>query len=160
AVAFGFCATAQAPAPDTILVNGHVVTVDASFSIAQAVAGRPGRLSPARAAPRIRPVAVATTMNIYLPGQTVAPPPRPRRRPPPARGARPGRRSVAPAFDFRRTGRDLRPREAKPARRRHRQQQRLARGAAERAPAAVPQRARHRLARPARRPRARRTRVH
>ena len=43
AVAFGFCAAGQTPAPDTILVNGHVVTVDTSFSIAQAVAIRGDR---------------------------------------------------------------------------------------------------------------------
>src|SRR6266850_2013878 len=52
-------ASAQAPPPppDTILVNGHVVTVDARFSIAQAVAIGGGRLT--------------TTIDLH--GQTVIP---------------------------------------------------------------------------------------
>jgi len=66
--------SAQAPAPpDTILVNAHVVTVDAGFSIAQAVAIRDGRFTAVGTDAAIRKLAGAATRVIDLHGQTVIP---------------------------------------------------------------------------------------
>src|SRR5689334_19689921 len=61
------------PAPDTILVNGHVVTVDASFSIAQAIAIRDGRFTAVGTDAAIRTLAGPNTKTIDLRGQTVIP---------------------------------------------------------------------------------------
>jgi predicted amidohydrolase YtcJ len=74
AVAAGL-ASAQAPPPppDTILVNGHVVTVDARFSIAQAVAIGGGRLTAVGTDAAIRKLAGPSTTTIDLHGQTVVP---------------------------------------------------------------------------------------
>src|SRR6266850_6507374 len=68
-------ASAQAPppAPDTILVNGHVVTVDARFSIAQAIAITGGRFAAVGADAAIRKLAGPKTTTIDLRGQTVIP---------------------------------------------------------------------------------------
>jgi predicted amidohydrolase YtcJ len=66
--------TAQAPAPpDTILFNGHVVTVDARFSIAQAIAISGGRFTAVGTDAAIRKLAGPSTTTIDLRGQTVIP---------------------------------------------------------------------------------------
>ena len=66
---------AQQPAapPDTILVNGHVITVDARFSIADAVAISGGRFSAVGTSAAIRKLAGPKTATIDLHGQTVIP---------------------------------------------------------------------------------------
>jgi predicted amidohydrolase YtcJ len=65
---------AQAPIPpDTILVNGHVVTVDPRFSIAQAVAIAGGRFTAVGTDAAIRQLAGPSTTTIDLHGQTVIP---------------------------------------------------------------------------------------
>src|SRR5262245_39638299 len=64
---------APAAAPDTILVNGHVVTVDARDSIAQALAIADGRFSAVGSNEAIRKLAGPSTKVIDLRGQTVIP---------------------------------------------------------------------------------------
>ena len=64
---------APAPPPDTILVNGHIVTVDARFSTAQAVAIAGGRFSAVGTDREIRKLAGPNTTAIDLHGQTVIP---------------------------------------------------------------------------------------
>ena len=66
---------AQRPAtpPDTILVNGHVITVDARFSIAEAVAISGGRFSAVGTNTAVRTLAGPKTTTIDLHGQTVIP---------------------------------------------------------------------------------------
>ncbi len=65
---------AQAPAPpDTILVNAHIVTVDARFSIAEAVAISGGRFTAVGTDAAIRKLAGPSTTTIDLHGQTVMP---------------------------------------------------------------------------------------
>jgi len=65
---------AQAPPPpDTILVNGHVITVDARFSIAQAIAIADGRFTAVGSDAAIRTLAGPATKTIDLHGQTVIP---------------------------------------------------------------------------------------
>jgi predicted amidohydrolase YtcJ len=65
---------AQAPPPpDTILVNGHVITVDARFSIAEAVAIAAGRFGAVGTNADIRKLAAANTQTIDLHGATVIP---------------------------------------------------------------------------------------
>jgi predicted amidohydrolase YtcJ len=65
---------AQAPPPpDTILVNGHVITVDARFSIAQAIAIADGRFTAVGSDAAIRTLAGPATKTIDLRGQTVIP---------------------------------------------------------------------------------------
>jgi predicted amidohydrolase YtcJ len=64
---------AQAPPPDTILVNGHVITVDARFSIADAVAITGGKFSAVGTNAAIRALAGPKTATIDLHGQTVIP---------------------------------------------------------------------------------------
>jgi predicted amidohydrolase YtcJ len=63
----------QGTPPDTILVNGHIVTVDASFSIAQAAAIARGRFTAIGATDRIRALAGPNTAIVDLKGQTVIP---------------------------------------------------------------------------------------
>ena len=67
--------TAQQPAipPDTILVNGQVITVDARFSIAEAVAITGGTFTAVGTSAVIRRLAGPTTTTIDLHGQTVIP---------------------------------------------------------------------------------------
>jgi predicted amidohydrolase YtcJ len=65
--------SAQAPPPDTILVNGHVVTVDAAFSIAQAIAIAGGKLTAVGTNTQVRKLAGPATKVIDLHGQTVIP---------------------------------------------------------------------------------------
>ena len=67
-------AAAGAAPPDTILVNGHVVTVDARFSIAEAVAIAGGRFTAVgtqRRDPASWPGRATTTIDLH--GQTVIP---------------------------------------------------------------------------------------
>ena len=59
--------------PDTILVNAHVVTVDARFSIAEAIAIAGGRFSAVGSSAAIRRLAGPKTTTIDLHGQTVIP---------------------------------------------------------------------------------------
>jgi predicted amidohydrolase YtcJ len=73
--AFVAIANQQAPAPraDTVLVNGHVVTVDARFSIAEAVAIAGGKFTAVGSNTAIRALAGPSTRVIDLHGQTVIP---------------------------------------------------------------------------------------
>jgi len=64
---------AQTAPPDTILVNGHVITVDARFSIAQAVAIANGKFTAVGTNADIRALAGPKTGVIDLKGQTVTP---------------------------------------------------------------------------------------
>ena len=65
---------AQTPTPaDAILVNGHIITVDARFSIVQAVAISGGRFTAAGTDQVIRQLAGPATTTIDLHGQTVIP---------------------------------------------------------------------------------------
>ncbi|HEV3140432.1 MAG TPA: amidohydrolase [Vicinamibacterales bacterium] len=76
ALAFALAAlrpSAQVPPADTILVNGHVVTVDARFSIAQAVAIANGRFTAVGTNADIRRLAGPQTTVLDLRGQTVTP---------------------------------------------------------------------------------------
>ena len=74
AAAAAIVAAQPAPPPaDTILVNGHVVTVDRAFSIAQAIAIRGGRVAAVGSNDAIRKLAGAATETIDLRGQTVIP---------------------------------------------------------------------------------------
>jgi len=76
AVVAGLAAlAAQQPTapPDTILVNGHVITVDARFSIAEAVAITGGKFSAVGTSAAIRKLAGPKTTTIDLHGQTVIP---------------------------------------------------------------------------------------
>jgi len=63
----------QTPPADTILVNGHVVTVDARFSIATAIAIAGGRFTAVGDDAAIRKLAGPQTTTIDLHGQTVIP---------------------------------------------------------------------------------------
>lgn len=65
---------AQAPPPaDTVLVNGHVVTVDARFSTAQAIAIKDGRFTAVGTTADIRKLAGPNTRVVDLHGRTVIP---------------------------------------------------------------------------------------
>jgi predicted amidohydrolase YtcJ len=64
---------AQAPAPDTILINGHIVTVDSGFTTAEAVAIADGRFAAVGATATIRRMAGPATTTIDLRGRTVIP---------------------------------------------------------------------------------------
>jgi len=59
--------------PDTILVNGHIITVDSRFSMAQAVAISGGRFTAVGTDAAIRKLAGPATTTIDLHGQTVIP---------------------------------------------------------------------------------------
>ena len=74
-VAASLALGAQQPVarPDTILVNGHVITVDARFSIAEAVAIAGGRFTAVGTNAAIRRLAGSKTTTIDLHGQTVIP---------------------------------------------------------------------------------------
>ena len=71
--AVGLAAQQPASPPDTILVNGHVITVDARFSIAEAVAISGGRFSAVGTNAAIRKLAGPKTATIDLHSQTVIP---------------------------------------------------------------------------------------
>ena len=64
---------AQAPAPDTILTNGKIVTVDDRFRIAQAVAIRGDRIVAVGANQDITRLAGPATRRIDLQGKSVVP---------------------------------------------------------------------------------------
>ena len=66
-------ALAQRPAPELILTNGKIVTVDARFSIAQAVAIADGRIAAVGTDKEIEALAARTTRRIDLQGRTVVP---------------------------------------------------------------------------------------
>ncbi|MSQ53721.1 MAG: amidohydrolase [Betaproteobacteria bacterium] len=61
------------PAPDTVLYNGKIVTVDGRFSIAQAVAIRDGKFAAVGGNDQVRRLAGASTRSIDLQGRTVLP---------------------------------------------------------------------------------------
>jgi predicted amidohydrolase YtcJ len=62
-----------AQAPDTVLVNGKVLTVDAQASIQEAIAIRDARIVAVGKNPEIRKLATAKTRVIDLQGRTVIP---------------------------------------------------------------------------------------
>jgi len=64
---------AQRPVPELILTNGKIVTVDARFSIAQAVAVADGRIAAVGTDKEIEALAARTTRRIDLQGRTVVP---------------------------------------------------------------------------------------
>jgi len=64
---------AQAPAPDLILSNGKVVTVDERFTVAQAVAIRGDHIVAVGSNQEIARLAGSNTMRIDLKGRTVIP---------------------------------------------------------------------------------------
>lgn len=66
-------AARQAAPADTILVNGHIITVDSRFSIAQAVAISGGRFTAVGTDAAIRKLAGPATTTTDLHGQTVIP---------------------------------------------------------------------------------------
>ena len=63
----------QAPAPDTILTNGKIITVDERFTIAQAVAVRDGRFVAVGTTQEITRLAGPATRRIDLRGRAVIP---------------------------------------------------------------------------------------
>ena len=75
AIGVAGCSSPQSDddAPDTILYNGNVITVDASFSTAQAVAIRGDRISAVGSNDVVRGLAGAATSQIDLAGRTVVP---------------------------------------------------------------------------------------
>src|SRR5712692_7639570 len=66
-------AVTRAQAPDTVLVNGKIVTVDERFTIAQAVAIRGGRIVKVGTAAEIEALKGPSTRTIDLAGRTVIP---------------------------------------------------------------------------------------
>ena len=66
-------AAAQGPPADLILVNGRVITVDAGFSIAEAVAIRDGRFVAVGTSEAVRRHAGPATRTIDLRGRTAVP---------------------------------------------------------------------------------------
>ena len=63
----------EALAPDVVLYNGKIVTVDEDFSIAQAVAIKEGRFIAVGSDAQIFPLAAARTERVDLEGKTVLP---------------------------------------------------------------------------------------
>jgi predicted amidohydrolase YtcJ len=66
-------AAVWAQAPDTILMNGKILTVDANFTIAQALAIREGKISAVGTSVEVRRMAGPATRVIDLAGRTVIP---------------------------------------------------------------------------------------
>src|SRR5258708_25547308 len=64
---------AQAPAADTILVNGKVVTLDGASSVAQAVAIRDGKILATGSNADIPTRADSRTHIVHVSGRTVIP---------------------------------------------------------------------------------------
>jgi hypothetical protein len=73
AAVFAAALAAQTPAPDLILLNGKVVTVDERFSVAQAVAIRGDRFVAVGTTPEITRLAGPSTRRIDLRGRTIVP---------------------------------------------------------------------------------------
>lgn len=73
AIVAGWAAAAAAQAPDTILVNGKIVTVDDRFSIVQALAIADGRITATGTTAAIRHLAAPQTKVVDLHGRTVIP---------------------------------------------------------------------------------------
>src|SRR5262245_2378862 len=73
AALFAFSAQSPRPPADVLLVNGHVVTVDAQFSVAEAVAIANGRFTAVGRNDAVRSLAGPNTVTIDLSGQTVIP---------------------------------------------------------------------------------------
>ena len=69
----GFCATLPAQTADLILHHGKVVTVDADFSIAEAVAVQGNRILSVGSNADVRKLAGAGTRQVDLQGKTVIP---------------------------------------------------------------------------------------
>jgi predicted amidohydrolase YtcJ len=70
---FAAPATARAQAPETVLVNGKIVTVDDRFTIAQALAIRGGRIMKVGTTSEIEVLKGPATRSIELGGRTVIP---------------------------------------------------------------------------------------
>ena len=68
-------ASASAQVPDTVLVNGKILVVDASFSTRSALAVRDGKVLALGTDEEIRKLAGRTTRTIDLQGRTVIPGP-------------------------------------------------------------------------------------
>jgi len=66
-------APAAAQAPDTILVNGKILTVDAQFPVAEAVAVRDGRILAVGTNDQVKRLIGPSTRAIDLQGKTVVP---------------------------------------------------------------------------------------
>ena len=73
ATLMAFAAQSPRPVADTILINGHVVTVDANSSIAEAVAIAGGKFIAVGSNNAVRATAGPSTVTIDLKGQTVIP---------------------------------------------------------------------------------------
>ena len=71
--AFAQGSGAAGPAPDTVLFNGKIITVDDRFSITQAVAIRAERVSAVGTSEEITKLAGPNTRRIDLRGRTVTP---------------------------------------------------------------------------------------
>jgi predicted amidohydrolase YtcJ len=73
-VLLALCAAAAfGQAPDTILVNGKILTADAGFTIQQALAIRDGKIAALGTSADMRKLAAASTRTIDLGGRTVIP---------------------------------------------------------------------------------------
>ncbi|MEP7352206.1 MAG: amidohydrolase [Acidobacteriota bacterium] len=68
-----FASAIWAQAPDTVLVNGKILTVDAQFSTHQALAIREGKIIALGTTAQMRALAAAATRVIDLGGRTVIP---------------------------------------------------------------------------------------
>ncbi|MBX6362413.1 MAG: amidohydrolase [Gemmatimonadetes bacterium] len=66
-------ASGQSPTPDAVYYNGHVVTVDKNFSIAEAIAVTDGRISAVGTNDEVRRAAGPDTRQVDLHGKTVLP---------------------------------------------------------------------------------------
>ena len=64
---------AAAQAPDTVLVNGKIVTLDAGSNVREAVAIRGGDITALGSSAEIRKLAAPTTRVVDLGGRTVIP---------------------------------------------------------------------------------------
>ncbi len=64
---------AQPPAPDLVFYNGTVITVDRTFSVAEAVAVTGDRITAVGASARIRALAGSATALIDLRGRALVP---------------------------------------------------------------------------------------
>src|SRR5262245_39727780 len=71
--AFALSGMALAQAPDTVLINGKIVTVDDRFTVAQALAIRGGRIVKVGSNADIEPLKGPATRVIDLTGRTVIP---------------------------------------------------------------------------------------